>query len=193
MNSIWSYLKNPFNYLAGMQSIILGILVLSLSALGAYFTNSSFDGFLDYHLVERSFLNNIFHQIINFFSIFIPLLISAFIFRKEFRLVDLAGTLMIARFPFLLLLLAGLFIDAEKLNEILTSGQPNLESFSSDIILSLIIFGVIGLFALILFIYYTFKAFTTSTNAKGGLAVFLFIMSCLIAEFISLYVIRNYF
>lgn len=44
------YLINPFNYIAGAKSLLIGIVVLAAATFAGTFTNLHFDGVIDIHI-----------------------------------------------------------------------------------------------------------------------------------------------
>lgn len=181
MKNKWNLIWNPFTRIAGWQAFFLGIAVLFLSAIIGKFANLNFDGAVDAHFYEGQLtLSRVLYvSLIDVLSVFVVMTLGAFILTKNFRIVDILGTMTLARAPFILLAIFSLFVT-----------QPNLKEIMQNpmIILSYKMFLVFGLFTLPIMVWYIaliYNAFKVSTGASGGKMITVFIFALLVAEIIS--------
>jgi hypothetical protein len=181
MKNKWNIIWNPFTRIAGWQAFFLGTALVFLSAIIGKFANLNFDGAVDAHFYEGQLtLSHVLCvSLIDVLSVFVVMTIGAFILTKNFRIIDILGTITLARAPFILLAIFGLFVT-----------QPNLKEIIENpmIILSYKMFMIFGLFSLPVLVWYIallYNAFKVSTGATGGKMIAIFISALLIAEIIS--------
>ena len=172
MKNKWNLLWNPFTRIAGGQAFWTGIAVVLLSAVIGKYANLNFDGALDAHFYDGklTLFRVLCVSLIDVLSVFAVMTLGAFILTKNFRMVDILATMTLARAPFILLSILGLFVT-----------QPNLKEMMQDpmIILSYKMFLIFGLFSLPVMVWYIallYNAFKVSTGTNGGkmIAVFVF-------------------
>ncbi len=100
---------NPFIYIAGVRALVPGIVIIFSSSIIGYFSNTHFPDLisiksgagypLQYHVVSN---------LINFAVIAMLMYTSGVLFStSKIRLVDMLGTISMARFPYLLAALLG--------------------------------------------------------------------------------------
>ena len=99
--TVGAYLFNPFRFIAGMESLLLGLFAIGLAGfLGAY-SNTHFDGVLDAHTGAAApmwcFLTEGF---VSWICMAVVLAVFGKIASKtSFRMIDLFGTQALARWP----------------------------------------------------------------------------------------------
>jgi len=167
----WIY--NPFERIAGWQALIIGIVAMALTAVIGKINHLAFDGALDVHTgASFGFSAAFAMQAVDFLSLFLTMWIAGVCFSKsKLRVIDIAGTMALARAPMLLFAVicflpvapAGLFDDIPRL----------------------VIFGLISILFAIWMIALMYNAYSVSCNLKGSKAVLSFIGALLVAEILS--------
>ena len=168
------WLFNPYIRIAGGQALAVGLTVILVSGLVAAAGGVRFDGLLDIHVGYRvPFWVPIVEGLVNWFVISVFLvLVSFFVAPRTVRLVDIAGTQALARWPLLLAALACIPSVVRQGNEELVAGAVE-GSLVTPTAASL----VAGLFVAacgIWMIWLMWKAFAVSCNQRGGRAVAIF-------------------
>lgn len=179
-NEIYGLMLNPFTRIAGWQAFALGIVVMLLMAMAGTYANVYFDGAIDMHFTEKATLKNSLNCLgIDFLSLVLTLSVAGLVIAKNFRLLDVLGTVSLAKAPFLLLAVAAMAVKAPNLDEIM---KDPTSIFSS---LSFVVLMVLTIPIMIWHIILLFNAFKTSTGAIGAKVVPYFIIALLAAEVIS--------
>lgn len=181
MKNKWSLIWNPFTRIAGWQAFLLGLLIAIISGVIAKFGNLLFDGVIDIHFYDKdlTFSRTFYVLAITLVSLFVIMILGAFILTRNFRIIDIIGTMTLARIPFLLSSIIALFVN-----------QPNTEELLKNplIILSypmFLVFGLITIPLMIWFIALMYNAFKVSTGTKGGKLIVVFVGALIVAEIIS--------
>ncbi len=181
---IWTWLFNPFHFIAGTKALTAGLIVLLLSGAGAWAIAGHFDGVLDFHVGFQGDWWLPFAEIlIDWVVLSVCLWIVARVFiRQPFRAVDLFGTQALARFPTLGMLLPFFFPPVKQATVAISMGMsPN--SPIAFLVLAISVFWVFGM--LIWMVWLMYQAFSVSCNAKGGRGIALFAAALLTAEVLS--------
>jgi hypothetical protein len=185
-NSIFCFLINPFERIAGVKALVIGIVFCVLIGLLGCFSGAYFDGVLDCHLSERgNLLQSAVFLCIDWASLVIVFGILAVIFAKNVRFIDIMGTFALSQAPRLFEALSAFFVPSAFLNKIETLQNP-LELL--DELLrqpAFIIFSIISIVATIWYITLIYNAFRISTNIKTPKIIFIFIAGILLAEVLS--------
>ena len=133
--SIWIWLFNPFHFIAGSQSLAIGIVIILLSCLIGSFSNSHFDGVLDFHSganVPLWFF--IFEGLIDWLVMGFLLLIGGkLISKSRIRSVDVLGTQALARSPMIVTALVALLPAYRNFTVELAKAGQNIEEVISII------------------------------------------------------------
>ncbi len=170
------WLINPFERIAGWQALTIGIVIMALTAVIGKLNQVAFDGALDAHVgATFSFPTAFAMQAIDFLSLSIVMWITGIIFSKsKVRVIDVAGTMALARTPMLLLTII-CFLPV----------VPNsLFDFPR-----LTIFVIITIPLYIWMIALMYNAYSVSCHLKGSRAIILFIGALVVAEVVSKYII----
>ena len=170
-------LFNPFLYIAGGQALGLGLLAMAATAVIGYLNNSHFNGVLDFHkpeeLLHASIYVSFAEQGIILLSSVLIFYIAGLIFSKSsIRLIDVAGTLTLARWPMIVAALLGFCMHA--------SVAKKADVTHLGLVASLgVVLCVIWMVALM------YNAFTVSCNLKSGKGIAVFVVSLFIAALAS--------
>lgn len=194
-------LFNPFKFIAGSKSLVLGILIILATSCIGYFSNIHFPDLISikpspdfpiwYFIIQA--LSNWF-----VFSTILYLMALA-ASPSSVRIVDVFGTQAFARFPYLIVSFIGFSGSSNRFNKYMLSKatqsgeQINISTVDTVIAVSLIIISLLLLIWLVTLMY---NAFKVSANLKGPKSIVLFIIafivSFFITNFISRYLITNF-
>ncbi|MCC5917408.1 MAG: hypothetical protein JJU02_08795 [Cryomorphaceae bacterium] len=189
MKSInWKFIFNPFNRIAGAEALLLGLVFLIVGATLAGITNARFDGAIDLHFVEDSnFLTALIDQVINAVIITACFYLTAWLSgAKKTRIIDIAGTMLLAKAPYALLPLLNLGGVMYGPGMALAAGdQPDATEMGIMILLSipLIAFTVWSIALMV-------NAYKVSANLRGKRMVIGFIIALLVAEIITKIIVQ---
>ena len=186
-------LINPFNYIAGTKSLLIGLAIIFITSLTGYYSNTFFPDILSVKTgVELTFKVSLLFNIVNWLSISLLLYIASLIFSKSsVRFIDLFGTQALARSPYLLATLLGFSKSINRLGEYflwkyLSIGEPtdisSLEMTIAVVLLTLIVIISIWMITLM------YNAFKVSSNIKGGKSVTIFIIVFILSIILSAFV-----
>jgi len=179
-NEIINLTFNPFTRIAGWQALALGVVIMLLMAMAGTYANVYFDGAIDMHFTEKATLKDSLNCLgIDFISLVLTLSVAGLIIAKNFRLLDILGTVSLAKAPFLLLAIASMAVNAPNLEEIMKDPSSIFSSFSFVVLM------VLTIPIMIWHIILLFNAFKVSTGAIGNKVVPAFIIALLVAEIIS--------
>jgi len=173
MKNKWKWVYNPFERIAGGSALILGVVIMALTAIVGKINHVAFDGVLDVHTgASFGFLASFVMQAVDFLALFLTMWIAGVCFSKSrLRVIDIAGTMALSRAPMLLLAVICFL--------------PVIPAGVYDDIPRLIIFGLICIAFAIWMIALMYNAYSVSCNLKGSRAVISFIGALLVAEIIA--------
>ena len=199
MNTI---LFNPFKFIAGAKSLLIGGLILLLTATIAFYSNTHFPdlisikgpAMLPFWLILSELLFNclVFAGVLYLFALFLS--------SSSIRFIDVLGTQTLARAPYLLAAICGFFYTSvDKFGRHLMYTQLNqgtaVDLSTGDITIAVFIM-IFSLLVTIWMVALMFNAFKVATNLKGQRAVFSFVVAFIISMVITFittkHVILNY-
>jgi hypothetical protein len=195
--SIFAYLFRPFRFIAGRESLFIGLAVLALLFVLGYWSNTHFDGVLDSHYACLTKQSQTWvhagYQLVAWFSLVVVFYPMGRTFSSSsVRLIDVAGTLAMARFPLLLLALwgfnPGIHICMEGVNPFDTE---SVMSIFGDKIGLLVLTGLFSIAVIVWYIVVLYNAYSVSSNLKGSRGGWSFAIGLIISEIISR-VLLNY-
>lgn len=188
-----SLIFNPFNRIAGLQALLMGFVFMLLGAAFAHLGNARFDGVLDLHFVSEShFLTAFLDQLINLLCMTLCFYLAAIASgASSTRVIDIAGTMLLAKAPYTLLPLlnvTGFMFDLadEVVGDV--SAPPSAEQMTQLLLASLPII-LFSIWSIVLMV----NAYKVSTNLKGTRMVVGFIAALLAAELLSKIIISFQF
>lgn len=177
---------NPFKYIAGKTSLIIGILVLLITAFISSQSNihfpdtisvkASLDFSLQYYIIQN-FANWIIVSVIFY-------IISIIASKSKVRIIDVFGTQALARFPYLIASFTGFsnsinIFGKYLLSEFMNQGEP-IELSAGNMFMAILIM----IFTLLLTIWLVtlmYNAFKVSANLKGSKSGLLFTAGLIIS------------
>lgn len=189
--NIWTWLFNPFQFVAGSQSLTIGVILIVISCIIGSFSNSHFDGVLDFHSGAKAPLwVFIFEGLVDWLVMgFLLLFGGKLISKSHVRSVDVFGTQALARGPMLITALSTLLpgyqrftaqLATLKVDEVLSTIQANMGG-----LILLMAIAFIALLMIIWMVALMYRAFSVSCNVRGGKAVAVFIVAVILGEAIS--------
>jgi hypothetical protein len=180
------WLFNPFIRIAGTRALIMGLLMMAITAVVCYYSTTHFDGVIDAHTGRATRMYVYFIEpLVDWGLVTLLFYIAGKIFsRSSIRFIDVAGTQALARWVMLFTAAIGFFVvapdTAHGVDELVKSIQP-----------SMIIIGLVEMVFAIWMIALMYNAFTISCNLKGGKAIGIFIVTLLAAEILSSFVLHQ--
>jgi hypothetical protein len=194
-NKIFTWLFNPFYYLAGGKAFVIGLVIMFISGIIAYFSRSHFDGVLDFHIgASTPIWFNLVEVIVDWVSLVIPLIVTGLIISKtRFRVIDVFGTQALARYPAIFMTVTAFVPGYQELIAKLMVVTPiDAAKIISENIGGLVILMAISIIIMIFAVWMIalmYRAFAVSCNVSGWKAIVGFIIAILIGEVISKIVI----
>jgi hypothetical protein len=182
-------LFNPFEYIAGAKSLLLGLAAIVGAGLIGALGHTHFDGVLDAHTGAAAplwfFLSE---GVVDWLCLAVVLLIiGRLISKTSFRTIDMLGTQALARWP-------ALFVSIITLPKAFrTFGQQLAEQILKQVKIELNTTDAIIFFAVVIamipltcwMVYLMYKSYSVSCNVKGGKAIGTFIGGLIVAEILS--------
>ncbi|MDL5514876.1 hypothetical protein QSE00_23905 [Arenibacter sp. M-2] len=169
-----------------------GIIFTLLGSFLAYTFNIRFDGILDLHVVNNtSLFDALSDNLINVICLTLFLYISSKYINRKTRLIDIVSTAMVARTPLYILPIFNINkLITKSSEELIEYADPELIGEISPLTwLTTITFGIITMIFIIWYITLLFNGFKVASNAKGKVPIVLFILSLLLAEILSKFLI----
>lgn len=179
-NEFGSLLFNPFKRIAGWEAFGIGLVIVVLTTFTGNFAGIYFDGVIDMHFAENfDSLKSWLMIPVNIISISVIMWLAGITVSKNFRFIDILGTMTLSRAPFLLIALASFFVKVPDLSGIMQDPFVIFDSISFIIIL-------IFTFPIIIWsVTLMYNAYKISTGASGQKLSISFIFGLIIAEIIS--------
>jgi hypothetical protein len=179
-NEVFELAFNPYIRIAGLQAFGIGIIINIIIAVIANYRNIYFDGVLDMHFVKISNLINAFTIMsINIAVLTIIMWIAGLLVTRNFRFIDILGTMTLAKTPYLILAIVAFFIPKPNIETILQNPISILNNTS------LIIFTILSIPITIWYITLMYNALKVSCDIKGLKLNITFISALIIAEIVS--------
>lgn len=179
-NELGSLIFNPFKRIAGWDAFGVGLVIAVLTTFTGNFAGIYFDGVIDMHFAENfDSLKSWLMIPVNIISISVIMWLAGITVSKNFRFIDILGTMTLSRAPFLLIALASFFVKVPDLSGIMQDPFVMFDSISFIIILILTFPIIIWSVTLM------YNAYKISTGASGQKLSISFIFGLIIAEIIS--------
>ncbi len=194
-NNLVQWLFNPFRFIAGFKALLLGLMIILLSSFIGSFSNTHFDGVLDVHIgAAKPLWFFLAEGLIDWICLAVPLLLFGLIVsRSSFRTVDVLGTQALARWPYLISALAMLPNANQRVLAYLMSKLIQKAPAAAINPADVFIFGFAMTLLLLMTIWTValmYRAYAVSCNIKGARAIVTFIVSVILAEVLSILLIR---
>ena len=176
------WLFNPFVRIAGEQALAIGLIVIVASGLAAAAAGVHFDGLIDFHPGYRvSLWVPIVEGLLNWSVIAVLLVLVSFLVApRTVRVVDIAGTQALARFPLLLGALACVPGPVREANDELVAAA--IEGRMATPTAASLVAGLFAVVCAIWMVWLMWKAFSVSCNQRGGRAAAIFVAAVIAGE-----------
>lgn len=181
-NSWGNLLFNPFNRIAGWQAFFIGLGIVILSGIFGGLTNTWYTGLFDMSTGALPFRSGFMMLGIDIATIVVVMSLAALIVAKDFRFIDILGTMTLARAPMIILPLLELFLNADSAFH--TSADPT----SSP---SVIILKILGYPIVLWHIVLIYNGLRTSANLNGAKLIVTAIITIVISEMLSQYLVKT--
>jgi len=193
MNKKWYLIYNPFKKIAGWEAFGIGIILLCITTVLGYYSNTVFYG-ISAQIVNSVTWSKIF--LLQFTGLFITVAVmyaTALLSAKHIRFQDILGTVTLSKYPLVLMVLLNIFLGdkmMETTNKLLevtgtlstTDAYRIFDDFSMSDFSIIMLFALVSLVLLVWEIALLFNAFKVSTNLKGTKCTLLFIAAVLVSE-----------
>ncbi len=160
-------LFNPFTRIAGVKSLIIGLIALFIISLLGYKTGTHFYGFYIVPAKDSDFWIYLVENLSNWVFISVFLFIAGLIFSKsKIRAIDIFGTTLLSMIPLIIVPIVRLI--------------PALQTFAAQSF-AMFVFIIVSLIAVIWTISLLFNAYKVSCNLKNEKLIVSFIISLVFA------------
>jgi len=177
--SLFGLLMNPFTRIAGWQAFGLGLIFILLMGFIGANSGIAFDGVFDMHMFEITVQQSFLYLAIDIVCLVLVMWITGHIVSKNFRFIDILGTMTLAKAPFLILAIMGYFTTAPNMTEIMKDPYVILQSTSFLIMI------ILSLPVMIWSIVLMFNALKISCDLKGSTLTVAFIVGLFVSEIIA--------
>jgi len=176
------WLFNPFVYIAGARSLVIGWVIMLITACICMYSHTHFDGVLDAHNGRVTLASMYFIEpFTDWICLVLALYLGGIIFSKStIRFIDVAGTLALARWPLLFYSIIGFGLNPRGINE-----HSDINALVNSVTGTMILLAIIGGGFVIWMVVLLYNAFSVSCNIKGGKAAGVFIGGLAVAEAIT--------
>jgi hypothetical protein len=184
---------NPFTYVAGINSLLIGLIIMLLTTVVSYYGNIQFNGVIDMHFINGSpvFLTLIMQQVVVITVLTVVFTVLGWLTSKSnIRIIDIAGTLLLSRAVLLPMALLMLLIPKAEISDYLSTLASNPETVHQIALrlkLMLAFLFLIMVPGIIWMIALMYNAYRVSCNVKGSTATVSFIAGILLAELLSVW------
>ena len=190
------WLFNPFRFIAGFKTLLLGLAIILISAFVGSFSNTHFDGVLDVHTGLKAPLWLFFAEgLIDWVCMVIPLFFFGLIVsRSSFRTIDVFGTQALARWPYLITAVVMLPDANQRVIAYIMSKLIQTAPAVAISYIDVFIFVFAMILAILMLIWMValmYRAYAVSCNVKGTGAIITFIVSLIGAEVLSKFAILS--
>lgn len=190
MKNISQILFNPFEKIAGLKSLLLGLAIMLLTSAIAYFSNTRFDGVIDVHSGDKvDYYYYLVDGLVAWLSmvvIFYPVIL--FVTKFKARFVDVAGTFLLARFPMIIDALILFYLKNSEVNKFLESLVLKTNVVYNIQVMDWMLFVgsmLLMIMSTVWFVALCYNSYKVNSNLKGVKAVWIFVVCMLIAEILS--------
>ena len=190
--TIAGWLFNPFLHIAGGQALAIGLLGIVAAGVAAAAAGVHFPGLLDFRNTDSAQLwVPVAQGLVNWFAIAALFgLVSVLIAPKTVRLVDIAGTQALARWPLLPAALVSAVPSVRQTGRELAAAAAEGELVAPEG-WGFLVAGLVTTVCVVWTVQLMWKAFSVSCNQRGGRAVAFFIGVIVVGEVVTTFVGRR--
>jgi len=192
--TIWSVLFTPFQYIAGVKSLLIGIVVLLALATAGYLCNVCFDGVLDIHYGSKNATPPFWEHLALVFGswlmVSLVMYLTALILKSKARIVDMFGTLAMAKTPYLLAALMGLIPslhpDMGSRSDVMNMTMAEMQSMAGDMMIPALLSSLIVLPLIVWYVVLMYNGYSVSSNLKGAKGGVSFTIALIFSEIVCI-------
>ena len=184
MKRLVEWLFDPFRYLAGGPALMVGLVVLAITAVLCWQAGIVLDGVFDAHYAHTRPLNYLLLAGADWLVLVALLWVAGrLVARGQFRLLDLAGTLAVARWPMLVVVaLMALPPMRRATASAVAAVEKGVTQLEPATMITLTVVGLAGLGLTIWFGWLAWRAYAVSCDVHGKRGVASFLAALLAAE-----------
>lgn len=175
---------NPYKYLAGVKSLVIGLVFILASSFLMWACGGIQDGYVHFNYSDAPFWKVLYNNVVNWLVPALLLFVIGLVMTKsKIRLIDVLGTLAFAQ-VFILLAVIPMFFPTIKemmlgmLDALLSGSMPEMPKIGA-----LAIYGIWTTICMIMYYVWSYNAFATSCNLKGTKAIVVFVLFQLVYTF----------
>ncbi|MDQ1258167.1 MAG: hypothetical protein QG656_2776 [Candidatus Hydrogenedentes bacterium] len=182
--SLWTWLFNPFHYVAGGAALITGMAAVAVASLNGSLIHGHFDGVLDFHLgTPMPAWFYLFEGAVDWLTMGALLYGAGWALSdSRFRAIDVFGTQALARVQTLLVVPVAMLPGFQRQLARLMAGNP--EVYSLDIA-AFAFAAIVTIGALVWMVVLMYRGFSVSCNVRGAKAIVTFAAALLLGEIVS--------
>jgi len=187
--TLYDLLFRPFGYVAGAQSLALGLAAIVAAGSLGRLSSMHFDGVLDIHTGRPAPLSVFLYEgIVDWLALSIALFVlGRFVSRAGFRALDLFGTQALARWPTILASFVALAPPCRRLAASIAAQalQPGaLPADRTDVILGGLLFFA-ALLAIVWMVALMYHSYSLCCNLRGPRAALSFLVAVVVSEIVA--------
>lgn len=172
-----SNLFNPFRYIAGLKSLVWGVIFIVAMSLMLWGGGMIQDGYIHYGFYEGSYWRVLYAEVVFWL---LPSLLLMFcgqlLSSSKIRIVDVFGTNAFSRLAILPMVAVTVMPQIQDMMKLfMASLQSGTQPGSADIA-TLAVVSIVMLLCLVLYYIWSYNAYAVSCNIRGWRAVVSFIV-----------------
>jgi hypothetical protein len=182
--NLWTWVFNPFYYLAGGQALALGLAFILAAGLMGSAVNAHLDGVLDAHVgLQAPIWVFPVEGLIDWLSMAVTLWGAGLLLsRTRFRALDILGTQALARVPAILLVVVAYIPGFQAQAMKLATGDFGIvPAEMAAFAVGMCVTVLMAIWMVILM----YRGFAMSCNVSGGKAIGAFVVALILAEILS--------
>ena len=188
---------NPFIKIAGIKALLIGLVFIAATIVLGYYSKTRIDGIFDIHNVKDiTIWISLSDSILSWLSSCIIFYLVAISFSSsKVRLIDISGTLALARFPMLFAVIAGFGMRDNKFSDFLIASfkaEDSIVEFSNSEMYIFILIALVSVFLAIWTVVLIFNAYKISSNIKGQKLTFSFILALILSEVLAKFLLYKF-
>lgn len=187
-------IRNPFETHSETKLITLGSFVTLVFSIIAYMLYTRFDGLIDMHFSnDIRLMQPLLDNTVNIIACSVFLFALGKYINPKTRFVDILAASIIARipmYPLLLLNINGYLQNNVKVIVENSTSPEAIQNIPTDSLIVLLVFALLAIGALIWYMILLYRGFKTATNSKGSKPVALFIITILLIEITTKFLIH---
>lgn len=173
-------LLNPFVRIAGLQSLVIGLVMMAVTSVIAYYANIALDGVLDIHITTQQLTwgKAFLYPFISVAVLIVISMILAVMAKTHFRIIDFVGTILMSRIPFIIGACCGFFVKLLDVNTMVEHPASMLQT-------SIILTGICTVLVIIWHVVLYVNSIRVSCNMTGKTLSIVTIIAIIVSEVLS--------